>query len=198
MKATKWMTLAAVAVMATACGGDDNDGGTGPGGRLGSFNADVTGDLETSFDGWALFGAQSEEGGEGFGLVMSEIDDANDAGGTITIVRLNATSLPTGEYDIKAFESAANDGDVVVLATDSNGDELAAIFTSTGGTLNVTTSNANSLKGTFTVEMVGQVFEDPETEYTITVEGSFDAEKGTDGELVRTNVLRQQIRKVTK
>jgi hypothetical protein len=198
MKATKWMTLAAVAVLASACGGDD-DNGTGPGGgRLGSFNADVSGDLETDFDGWALFGAQSEEGGEGFGLVMSEIENENDAGGTITIIRLNATSMPTGAYDFKAFEEAENDGDVVALATDSEGDDLKAIFTSTGGTLNVTSSSNSELKGNFTVEMVGQVFADPETEYTITVEGSFSAKKGTDGELVRTQVLRRQIRKVAK
>ncbi|HWA16977.1 MAG TPA: hypothetical protein VG817_11115 [Gemmatimonadales bacterium] len=197
MKASKWMTLATVAVMATACGGDDN-GGTGPGGRLGSFSADVTGDLETSLDGWALFGAQSDEGGEGFGLVMSEIDDKHDAGGTITIVRLNSTSLPTGEYDIKSFETAENAGDVVVLATDSEGNDLNAIFSSTGGTLHVTTSNSNSLKGTFSVDMVGTVFADPETEYAITIEGTFDAKKASNGELVRTNVLRKQIRKVAK
>lgn len=181
MKAGKWMALAAAVVMASACGGDD-DKGTGPNGRLGDFSAEVSGDLEDNLDGWALFGnVDDPEAGTGFGLVMSEIEDENDEGSVITIVRLNSTSAPTGSHDIQDFNGELEDGDFVAMAVDqAEGGEMQGLFFSTGGTFNVTTSNAQALRGTFSIDMTGFALEDPETEYHVTVEGEFDAKRGED------------------
>jgi hypothetical protein len=180
MKATKWMALAAVVAMASACGDDDK--GTGPNGRLGDFSAEVSGDLEDNLDGWSLFGnVEDDEGNTGFGLVMSEIEDQNDEGSAITVVRLNSTTMPTGEYDIQDMNGELADGDVVAMAVEqAEGGEMVGVFFSTGGTLNVTTSNEDAMRGTFTMDMTGFAFEDPETEYNVTVEGDFDAKRGED------------------
>jgi hypothetical protein len=190
MKATKWMTLAAVAVMATACGGDD-DKGTGPNGRLGDFSAEVSGDVEADLDGWSLFGnVDDPEAGTGFGLIMSEIEDENDDDGSvITIVRLNSTTVGNGQHDISDFQGELEDGDFVAMAMDQVDGELAALFYSTGGTFTVTTSNAQSLRGTFAIDMVGFVMEDPETELNVTVEGEFDAKRGDD-ESARVRIVK--------
>lgn len=182
MKATKWMTLAAVAVMATACGGDD-DNGNGPGrGNNGEFTASVAGDVETEFDGWAYFGeGEDEEGNVGFGLALSEVEAGEMNGGVITFVRIGATSLPEGEYALSDATGELADGDVVALAIDTEGNQLAAMFLSTGGTLNVTSSSGSRIRGTFEFTASGIVMEDPETQLDVTVEGTFDAVGQPDG-----------------
>lgn len=182
MKATKWMTLAVVAVLASACGGDDGKG-TGPGGGdNGDFSAEVSGDLETTFEGWSYFGlGEDEQGNQGFGVVMSEVESGEANGGVITIVRVNENSLPAGDYEIKDATGELNDGDVVALAIDTDGTNLAALFSSIGGTLHVTSSNGSTIKGTFEFDATGVVFEDPETELGITVEGDFTARTLPDG-----------------
>lgn len=191
MKATKWMTLAAVAVMATACGGDDDNGtGPGDGGNNGSFTASVSGDAEDSFEGWSYFGqGEDEQGNQGFGVVMSEVQAGVENGGVITIVRVNQNSLPAGDYEIKDASGELADGDVVALAIDTDGNTLAALFASTGGTLHVTSSNGSTIKGTFSFDANGVVFADPETELSITVEGDFTAKTLPDGS-VRVNSMK--------
>lgn len=190
MKASKWMTLAAVAVMASACGGDDD--GTGPNGRLGDFSAEVSGDLEDNLDGWSLFGnVDDPEAGTGFGLVMSELEDENDDDGSvITIVRLNSTTVGSGQHDIQDFNGELADGDFVAMAVEQVDGEMAALFFSTGGTFNVTTSNESTLRGTFSIDMTGFALEDPETEFNVTVEGEFDAKRGDDESGVRVHSVR--------
>ncbi len=191
MKASKWMTLAAVAVMASACGGDD-DKGTGPNrGNFGDFSAEVAGDVEADLDGWALFGnVDDPEAGTGFGLIMSELEDENDDDGSVlTIVRLNSTAVGNGSHDISDFQGELEDGDFVAMAVDQVDGEMAALFFSTSGTFDVTTSNAQTLRGTFTIEMTGFVMEDPETELNVTVEGEFDAKRGDDNS-VQVRALR--------
>lgn len=188
MKSTKWMALAAVAVMASACG---DDKGTGPNGRMGDFSAEVSGDLEDNLDGWALFGdVEDEEGNTGFGLILSEIEDENDEGSVITFVRLNSTTLPNDEYDVQDMNGDLADGDVVAMAVEQGeGGAMVGVFFSTSGTLNVTTSNENTIRGNFTMEMTGFAFDDPETEYNVTVEGEFDAKRG-DEESVRAHSVK--------
>lgn len=176
MKANSWMTLAAVAVLVSACGGDD-DNGTGPGGGgNGSFSAAVTGDVETSFSGNAYHGeGEDEQGNQGYGIVLTEVAAGNQNGGVLTFVRIGSGSLPAGEYPVKNPSDELQDGDVVALALDTEGNEVVAIFASTGGTLHISSSSSNQIKGSFDFEATGVVFADPETQLNVTVEGNFTA-----------------------
>ena len=176
MKANKWMTLAAVVVLASACGGNDDGTGPGEGGANGSFSADVTGDVETSFSGHAYHGeGEDEQGNAGYGIVLSEVEAGNQNGGVLTFVRIGSSSLPAGDYPVKDPSDELQDGDVVALALDTEGNALVAMFASTGGTLHISSSSNNQIKGSFAFDAVGVVFEDPETELNVTVEGSFTA-----------------------
>jgi hypothetical protein len=174
MKATKWMALAAVAVLASACGGDGDGTGPGDGGANGNFSAEVTGDVETSFSGYAYHGeGEDEQGNQGYGIVLSEVEAGNENGGVLTFVRIGSSSLPAGDYTVKDPSAELQDGDVVALAPDTDGNALVAMFASTGGTLHISSSSGSQIKGTFDFDATGVVFADPETELNVTVAGSF-------------------------
>ena len=177
MKAAKWMVLAAAGMLA-ACGGDDN-GTTGPGnGGSRTFSAEVTGDLETSVKGAALFGTKTDEAqGTLFGLEMAETGDGESV---IQIIRLGGQIPAPGTYEIKdAINTNPGSGDFVAMAFDSDNGEPTAIFVATGGTLTVTSSTATSFKGTFTFDAEGGLFSDPETTLRINVAGTFHAAHAT-------------------
>ncbi len=193
MKANTWMAVAAVAVLASACGGDDNGTGPGNGGGNGNFSAEVSGDLETTFSGYAYHGAGADEqGNAGYGIVLAEVQAGTENGGVITFVRIGSSALPNGAYTIKDASGDLQDGDVVALAMDTDGAELTALFASTGGTLTISSSSGSTMKGTFNFNAAGVVFADPETPLSVTLTGSFTS-KALPESAVRslTSQLRQ-------
>lgn len=173
MRAIGWMTMAATVVLA-ACGADDG-GSTGPGNGGGptTFSAEVTGDVETSVQGAALFGTQTDETGTLFGVEMAETGAGESV---IQIIRLGGQVPAVGTYAIAdALNGSPQDGDFVAMAFDSDNGQPTAIFIGTGGTLEVTSSTATAFKGTFSFDAQGGLFNDPETTLTIKVDGSFHA-----------------------
>lgn len=177
MRSITWMALAAATVLA-ACGGDDNSTGPGNGGGATTFQADVTGDVQTRVTGAALFGqAQDDQYGAVFGVEMAETGAGESV---IQIVRLGGAVPAAGTYTIAdALEGNPQDGDFVALAFDSDNGEPTAVFVAIGGTIKVTSSSATAFKGTFTFNALGGLFSDPETTLSIKVDGSFHATPAT-------------------
>jgi hypothetical protein len=190
MRSMQWMALAAAVALA-ACGGDDNDAtGPGDGGALRTFSADVTGDVQASIKGDALFGQASDpDYGDVFGLEMSE---AGAGEGFIQVVRLGGAVPAPGEYAITdAIHGTPQDGDFVAMAFDSDNGQPTAIFVATGGTLKVTSSSGSAFKGTFTFDAQGGLFSDPETTLSIKVSGSFHAAPATPELRLNSRAIRR-------
>lgn len=189
MRAIGWMTMAATMVLA-ACGGDDG-GSTGPGNGGGptTFSAEVTGDVQTTVQGAALFGTRTDEAqGTLFGVEMAETGAGESV---IQIIRLGGQVPAVGTYQIvDALNGTPQDGDFVAMAFDSDSGQPTAIFVGIGGTLNVTSSTATAFKGTFTFDAEGGLFSDPETTLSIKVDGSFHATPAPEG--IRFNSIRSR------
>jgi hypothetical protein len=172
----RWAVLMSAAVLA-ACGGDND--GTGPGTGGPAFTADVTGDVQTSIQGDALFGhIVDPEAGPAFAVEMSEDDPTG--GALIQIIRLGPWTPAVGSYALTdAIKGTPGEGNWVGAAYDSENGQLVAIFAATSGTLKVTSVPAGRFKGSFTFEAKGGLLSDPEKEMTISVSGSFTASQGT-------------------
>lgn len=168
----KVITLA-MAMFLAACGGD-GDGGTGPGNGA-AFKADVTGDVETSVQGDALYGEIIDpEAGAAFAVEMSEADPTG--GALIQILKIGAGVPVPGSYALTdGINGMPGDGDWVAAAYDSENGALTAIFVATGGTVKVTDAGNGKFKGTFSFNAEGGLLEDPGTTLKITVKGQFNA-----------------------
>ncbi len=184
MKKIRWLTLMMVAAMLLACGGDGN-GGTGPGNGGPAFAADVTGDVETSIEGDALFGEILDPtAGAVFAVEMSESDPTG--GSLIQIMRVGEGVPGTGTYQLTdAISGTPAEGDWVAAAYDSDNGQLTAIFAATSGTVNVTSVTQNTVKGTFTFDAEGGLLSDPGTTLAITVTGRFTASSAPAGQALR-------------
>jgi len=190
MRSMRWMALATVVVLA-ACGGDDKDTtGPGNGGGARTFSAAVSGDVQASIKGEALFGQASDpEYGDVFGLEMSETGQGE---GFIQVVRLGGQVPGPGTYAIAdAIDGTPRDGDFVAMAFDSDDGEPTAIFVATGGTLKVTSSSGSAFKGTFTFDAQGGLFSDPENTLTIKVSGAFHASPATQALKINSRTIRR-------
>lgn len=151
---TRGLVLAALA-LTTACRGD---GGTEPKPQPSGFTATVSGATSASLSGTAGFAAT----GQGFVLDLVN-KDAN--GPMISFVRVGA--LPaTGTYTFSAVPQA---GEIVGLY--ATGGATPAGYASTGGTLTITVSSNDRLKGSFSFTATGG----STGAATISVTGSFDA-----------------------
>ena len=159
-----------VVAFLTACGGDN---GTGPG--SGSFTATVSGDLNASLSGDAVFGVGLAIGSvSGWSVWLLEgsfladydlirIDRDSDAApgvGTFAI-----TGGGAGPDDFSAeYEHGVEEGG----NTDITG------YTSVSGSLTVTSATADRIEGSFTFTGNG-----PSPGQTVTVQGSFSARLGS-------------------
>ncbi len=178
MRRTRWMALTAAMVLA-ACGGD---GGTGPGnGNTPAFTAEVTGDVETSVKGDALYGEVVDpEAGAAFAVEMSEDDPTG--GALIQIIRIGAGTPAAGTYALTdAVNGNPGEGDWVATAYDVENGQLTAIFAATAGTVKVTKIANGTFEGTFSFTAVGGLLEDPTQEMTIAVDGRFKAKEMIGG-----------------
>lgn len=175
-----YMAALAGALVLAACGGDSDGTGPGNGGNGGpaGFSAQVRGDIQGDLTGDAKFG--SGEDNDGGAIWAVELSETGGLGGTIQLVRLGNQGFPVGTYNIKdPITHVPSEGDVVAVATDNDNGELLAIFVADGGTMKVTSTSGNRVKGTFSFTAVGVIMDDPETELHVTVTGTFNAEPGT-------------------
>jgi hypothetical protein len=142
------------------CLGDAAGPGTG-----GLFSATLSGDLQADILGTSMFASET---GHGFSLVMSSHDQVHIIG----FARSQASRPGTGSHPIVATEEAAQ---AALLAAYARHGPDPVHLVSTSGTIEVTTSTARRLQGSYSFAARGYVASDPETELTVTVSGTFDA-----------------------
>lgn len=158
----------------SACdsGGSDDDN---PGPGANSFSAEVGGDLTLVLNGTAGFGAAQnlENGAEGFALGMTTTAGSG-VGAVITLGIVDGGRPDEGTYSIANYANATGAQDLVgqVIGTFQFNGET---YLSSGGTMRITDSSSNNLKGEF--NMTAQTFtgEGLPPAQTITIEGAFDA-----------------------
>ena len=176
--AKRYAMLAAVAVLA-ACGGDDDKTGTGPGGGavVGNFTATLSGDIGGALTGYSAFASASSGESQGFVLAMEDTLANSTASAAILFMKQTPAIPGVGTHDVVSFddESAGVKLGLFAAVIDAQGGEW--ICTATEGTITVSSSSAQRLKGTFNVaaECVGIGSEDPQA---MTLAGSFDSRVG--------------------
>ncbi|NNF28425.1 MAG: hypothetical protein HKN73_14470 [Gemmatimonadetes bacterium] len=170
-------------LIAGACG-DDGPAGPGDDGFTANFTASVTGDVNTSIAGTAVFstGTDPETGESAWVMYMTTGADANQAFSSGENVAFFGLGAPEERAyvleDITASEEFP-DGGAAGWVLLFDGQTISGIFGSTGGTLTITSLSANRMDGTFTVTATGTIFDGQEaTEGTVTVQGSFQATSG--------------------
>ena len=163
------ITMLMLLALAAGCGDDD------PSSPLplpeSSFELEITGAVTESASGNALFGSDTDpEGNPLFALVLG--DDTTRH--TIT-AGIPGTSRPgTGTFEITAPEAGENGWTLVHIISD--GDELLGLFVAESGTLTITESTADVLRGTLEFQATGFLGEDSDS---MSVAGSFTAVRAT-------------------
>ncbi len=187
MRRNSLMALIAAFTLA-ACG---SDGGTGPGnGGTPAFTATVTGDVETTVKGDALFGEVSDPAaGDIFAVEMSEDDPTG--GALIQIIRMGSGIPATGTYALlDGINGTPAEGDWVAAAYDTEEGQLIGLFVATSGSVKVTSANSSTFQGTFDFIAVGGLLSDPTQELTIAVSGKFKAKSMPGGAALRAPAAR--------
>lgn len=146
------------------------------------FEATISGDMELSVSGDAIFGVTGEGGvdrwmifllnGTFLGLDYDMIGIGRDASGT---------PIPVGTYSILDAASDALEGDdvtAVYMMERHNG--TLGVFSSVSGTLTITSANADRVAGSFNFSATMQIAVGPDVREVrdLTFTGSFTAYAG--------------------
>lgn len=166
-----WATLAALVFM--GC-----ESTTSPDVEAGEFEVEVTGDLAGSVTGSAVQGAGEDDEGQDIWVISMTGADGTE-GISISIFRYGTRPSP-GSY---VFEDVTGSdtfgpGDWGAFITTMDDGLATFIGLSTGGTVEITSSSAEALAGTFEFDAVGFDPDPPYTEYMVNASGSFNAEAG--------------------
>ena len=162
--------LLAGLVLLGACGDDDSTGPDNPSGS--SYELTVEGAVEAALEGNAAFAVVTDEGVTSFGIALTEAGGSN----TIVLERVGNTRPGTGTY---AVGDLNGDGEqdpakfyaAFVAGTTQNPSD---VYVSVAGTVSITKSSADQVKGTIDMTLVGL-----QGEEEITITGEFDARGGT-------------------
>ncbi len=144
----------------------------------GFFTAEITGDVEWSFDGYALFGETTSPDTSQELFIVVLADKQGDA--TISFVK-GGNRPATGELaigdigfeDIQEEIVFPEDYFLAVLLNFSGAEFY--LFGSDHGNIDITESTADSFVGSFSYDATGILATQPINELEITVEGSFSA-----------------------
>lgn len=164
-----------IAVFGAACSGggaDDSTGPNPPGGTVGSFSATVSGAVSASLSGSAAFGNSTVSGSQGFAIALVPASGTN----TIIFGRVNAQAPGTGTYQIGDFATQSSVTGAMIAALIAGSGQSGQIYVSTSGTLTITASSADEIKGNFTVSASAVTVSGTQA---VTITGSFTAKKGT-------------------
>lgn len=162
---------AAAVGLLLACG----DGGTEPVVE-GSFSATVTGDLQRTLSGTAVFGVETIGGNQGFVIAMQRGNSGALDVDLILLGRFNTARPGVGAYSVISGacpDCSANDFDGGYVYQRPDG--ASGFFVSASGDVSVTKSVADTVAGTCT--FIAQSATNPE--YTITITANFTAVPGT-------------------
>jgi len=167
-----WMRMGVMVALGLlpACG----DNGTGPEVE-GSFSATITGDLQRTLSGTAVFGVTTVQGTDGFALAFERGSVSTFDVDLILLGRFNTQRPGEGTYDIVASgcdacsEDNFDGGYVFQYPTGSSG-----IFVSDSGQLTITKSTADTVAGS--CSFIAHALTDASSE--ITISASFTAVAG--------------------
>lgn len=157
------MTLAILAFAVAACGGDDpaspGGGGGGGGGTDGTFTATMSGDVQGSFSGSAVFAVVptgEAQSGQAFGLTLGD----QEAGGESFSLQvfLDGSRPGSGTYSVSNDGSG---GDITsasgaaLLSYGSGGSSASstASGTAASGQLTITSSSASEVSGSVSLQL---------------------------------------------
>jgi hypothetical protein len=172
----------------TACDSDgDDDNGNGNGnGTVGDASVTVSGDLTDSFSGNAFFLVDENNGELDFALVLSSGAITSPNQGRFVALQREGDRPVPGTYTIDTddgTEVTFNGG--YLNFEESPGEISGALFVSAdSGTLEITSSSADRVVGTFT--FTGQVVDlsnPTDTSRTATVQGQFEAQLVEEGDV---------------
>lgn len=152
MYRTTLFPLALLALALTACGDDDDP--LEPGAEA-SYEIQISGALSETARGRAFFGTDTDNGGQPiFGLLLG--DDTTRH--VIVAAKPGSTRPGTGSYTLVDPESDATGWQLLHVV--SEGDEAIAVFYATGGTITITESSDDVLRGTITADLMGLMGEE--------------------------------------
>jgi hypothetical protein len=163
-----------VAVLGAACGGGSGDDTTAPnppGGSVGSFSATVSGAMTASLSGSAAFGSSTVSGSQGFAIALVPASGTN----SIIFARVNAQAPGTGTYQIADFATQSSVSGAMIAALIAGSAQSGQIYISTSGTLTITSSSSDEIKGNFTVAASAVTVSGTQT---VTLTGTFTARRG--------------------
>lgn len=142
---------------------------------LGDFEITLTGDITDNFTGASTFAGSTTANSVGFGVFLG----SNPSGHVVSLLKNSADRPSTGTYQIV---------DGMTDFEDLNENEFIATYIGTGsgtttttlsitGTLRITESSGNRLKGTISFTATGTSFDGTATttDVDVTISGSFDA-----------------------
>jgi hypothetical protein len=161
----RWMKvpLLCATLVAVGCGSDSpSDEGNNNGNNnnnAGSFQVTVSGATSASFSGVAVFGSLT---GQGFAMTLSSLDGQSG----LVVYRAAAGRPGTGTLQLGNLTTTTELWATGFLANGS------ISFTSTSGTINISTSNNGSLVGTLQFQGQGNVNGTPGN---VTVNATFNA-----------------------
>lgn len=162
-RAAMVMTIG-ITLAVSAC---DDDSPTDPVLGDGAYRLEVEGDVERTLTGNAFFGAEEDENGEPIFAIMLGSESAED----VVMVGVSGTTRPAaGSYHIEPGE--VQEGDWVGLYVLGAGDELEGFLVADSGTVVLSESGNDVIKGSVLLYLSGFV----EGELgEVVVEGEFDA-----------------------
>lgn len=178
MRMRSLLAIAALSVAAAACGSDSKSP-TGPGedDDQSSFTATVTGGISKSISGAAAFVADNTDDEVGFAFGFGNEGDA--------IIGWRATPgvLPVGQHTVANY-AELDEADIpanhlvisFVVAPATGGPRYCL---ATGGTVTVTSSSANRVRGSLQVNALCSTMDGQDTSVEVAMAGQFDAFGGT-------------------
>ena len=186
--ALRGIATLALALAAVGCGSDSS----GPG-LTGEFSGNVTGDHTKSMDGDAFFslGPVFGEQDAGFSLLLLEGSALGENDDFIIISRAQAGRPSAGTYQIADQDAGAPAASEFIASWfPATGETVDGNFFSTGGTVTITTSSSQRVRGTFEFDAIGTFENDPEAFLDVTVTGEFDAARfGENAQVSRVTNL---------
>jgi len=153
-----------LALTFTACDsdGDDGDGNGNGNADDGEFNSTLGGDLDGSFSGNAFFAVVEDEsypGGRAFVLLLTDADfGSGDTQFTQYISFVRFSGLPgEGNYNLADVEDGEPDieGATYGIYVSLSGQTASQFLSSQSGSLTITESSSNGVRGSFNFEGIG-------------------------------------------
>jgi hypothetical protein len=159
--------LALLTAVLAGCGDDPTE----PEVITAAFELELTGSMEESVEGTAVFGDDLDEGGNPiWATVLGDADSRH----VVVIGKAGASRPATGSFTV----GGGNDASAwTILHIVSDGEDLVEIFLPESGTIRITESSARVVRGTFEFSATGMLG-GPGSE--IDAEGSFVAVPATE------------------